>query len=275
MAEEEWDEMREGFGTIPYRGYRYGPVSQESRTQILAKLREEKNDPRRLRLILELLKKGDWSARDLLVPMLESPYLDVRMYSAELFAYVCTHDQVELLKRSLVVVEDLDELMRVILFIGETLSLRAAQLLWQFREEMGGEYQEFSGYIHSALTDILSLDGVDEYSLDDPGARQAFDREVMSLDPTYYYYEGKPIFIGDLTKKVITYAAIARTERTKFGLVDEPRVLSNFSGVNCPVGYGRRVDDDGLGAVLKYTEQLGRIKLEKGMKYFYGHPVGR
>jgi len=237
-------------------------------------LREATLEPRRLRLILELLKKGDLSARDLLVPMLESPYLDVRMYAAELFAYVCRHDQVNLLKRSLVAVEDLDELMRVILFIGETLSIRAAQMLWEFRHEMGGEYQEFSGYIHSALTDILSLDGVDEYSLDDPGARRAFDHEVLSLDPTKYYYEGKPVFIGDLTKKVITYAAIARTDRTKFGLVDEPRVLSNFSGINCPVGYARSVDDEGLGAVLRYTSQIAQMKLNKGMKYFYGHPVG-
>src|SRR5262249_52689583 len=207
MAGEEWDEMRDGVGTIPYSGYRYGPVSSESRAQISAELKEATSEPRRLRLILELLKKGDLSARDLLVPMLESPYLDVRMYAAELFAYVCTHDQVNLLKRSLVAVEDLDELMRVILFIGETLSIRAAQMLWEFRQEMGGEYQEFSGYIHSALTDILSLDGVDEYSLDEPGARRAFDHEVLSLDPTKYYYEGKPVFIGDLTKKVITYAA--------------------------------------------------------------------
>jgi hypothetical protein len=275
MAEEEWDEMRDGFGTVPYRGYRYGPVSHESKAQISAKLREATAEPRRLRLILELLKKGDWSARDLLVPMLESPYVDVRMYAAELFAYVCTHDQVNLLKKSLVVAQDLDEVMRVILFIGETLSTRAAQLLWTFREEMGGEYQEFSGYIHSALTDILSLDGVDEYSLDEPSARQVFDLEIMTLDPTKYYYGGKPVFIGDLTKEVITYAAIARTERTKFALVDEPRVLSNFSGINCPVGYGRSVDDDGLGAVLKYTHQIGQMKLDKGMKYFYGHPVGR
>src|SRR5262249_37666721 len=186
MAEEEWDEMRDGFGTVPYRGYRYGPISNESRAQISAKLSQAVDAPLRLRLILELLKKGDFSARDLLVPMLESPYLDVRLYAAELFAYVCTHDQANLLKSSLVAVEDLDELMRVILFIGETLSIRGAQLLWEFRKEMGGEYQEFSGYIHSALTDILSLDGVDEYNLDDPAARQAFDREVMSLDPAKY-----------------------------------------------------------------------------------------
>jgi hypothetical protein len=275
MAEEEWDEMRDGFGTIPYRGYRYGPVSHESRLQISAELREATAEPRRLRLILELLKKGDLSARDLLVPMLESPHVDVRMYAAELFAYVCTHDQVNLLKRSLIVAQDLDEVMRVISFIGETLSLRAAQMLWEFREEMGGEYQEFSGYIHSALTDILCLDGVDEYSLDEPSARHVFDREIMTLDPAKYYYEGKPVFIGDLTKEVITYTAIARTERTKFALVDEPRVLSNFSGINCPVGYGRRVNDDDLGAVLKYTHRIGRIKWDKGMKYFYGYPVGR
>jgi len=205
--------------------------------------------------------------------MLESPYVDIRLYSAELFAYVCTHQQVGLLKRSLVVAEDLDELMRVVLLIGHTFSIRAAQLLWQFREEMGGEYQEFSGYIHTALTDILSLEGVDEYSLDDASARQAFDQEVKSLDPTNYYHEGRPIFVGDLTKAVITYTAIARKERTKFGLVDEPRVLSNFSGINCPVGYGRRVDDDDLGAVLRYTKVLAGMKWIKGMKYFYGHPV--
>jgi len=275
MAEEEWDEMKNGFGTIPYRGYRYGPVSQESTAQISAKLREATAEPRRLRLILELLKKGDLSARDLLVPMLESPYVDVRMYTAELFAYVCTHDQVNLLKKSLVVAQDLDEVMRVILFIGETLSIRAAQLLWQFRQEMGGEYQEFSGYIYTALTDILCLEGVDEYNLDDPGAWQTFEREVTSLDWTSYYHEGLPVFIGELTKKVIIYTAIARTERTKFALVDEPRVLSNFSGINCPVGYGRQVDDDDLGAVLKYTHRLGGMKWDKGMKYFYGYPVGR
>jgi hypothetical protein len=174
---------------------------------------------------------------------------------------------------SLLYAEDPDEALTVILFLGQTFSVQAVPLLWQFREDIGDD-PELDGYIHDALTDILSLDGIDEYSLDEPDAREALDREVMSLEPTKYYYRGNPIFPGDFTKRVITYAAIGNREGEKFKLVSEPKVLSNFSGINCPIRRGMNVRDIVFRGLIEYTKRIARMNWTKGMKYFYGHPIG-
>src|SRR5262249_19769591 len=124
------------------------------------------------------------------------------------------------------------------------------------------------------LTDILALEGFDEFNLEESSAREACAREVRSLDASKYYCEGKPIFPGDLTQQVIIYAAIANREGPHFKLFTEPRVLSNFSGINCPVAHGMEVSDAVLRGVLDYTLRLSHMKWTRGMKYFYGHPVG-
>src|SRR5262245_26523173 len=198
MEEVEWDEMKEGgFGTLPYRGYRYGSLSRDSLEDITAELKQTTDELDRIKLILELLKRGDFSARNLLVPLLKSKSPEVRRYSAHLFSDTCSNDLVHHLESSYWAAEDPDEALSLILDIGTTFSLQGIPLLWQIKEDIG-EYPELNDYIHQALTGILALEGIDEFSLDESRAREACAREVSSLDATKYYREGKPIFPGDL-----------------------------------------------------------------------------
>jgi hypothetical protein len=274
MAELAWDEMKEGgFGTIPYCPYRYGPVSVEPREQVAAKLRRTTDELSRLKLILELLKKGDFSATEPLVPLLASMSQNVRLYAAGLFADVCRPDQVKHLEKTFWAAEDANEVFPLILALGMTFSLQAIPLLWQIRKELGDQ-PDLDGLTHVALTAILSLDGIDEYSLDSSDATEACDHEVMGLDATKCYFEGRPIHPGDFTKQVITYAVIANREGTGAMLGYQPKVLSNFSGINCPIQHDMTVTDAVFRGVLDYTKRLASMKWNRGTKYFYAHPIG-
>src|SRR5262249_25011317 len=152
------------FGTIPYRPYRYGAVSVDHREQIAANLKGTTDEPRRLKLILEILKKGDFSATELLVPLLTSTSYSVRLYAAGLLADVCRHDQVHHLEKSFWAAEDVNEVFSLIMALGMTFSINAIPLLWQIRKALG-EQPELDGLTHHALTSILCLDGIDESGL--------------------------------------------------------------------------------------------------------------
>jgi hypothetical protein len=227
---------------------------------------------RSLELLRHSLIKGDFSVVLELVPLMKSQSRDLRVKSAQLFADVCSHDQVSQLDTALAAAADPDETNTAVSSLGKTLSAKAIPLLWRFRKEEELPL-DFDGYFHTALTTILPLDQVNEYTFDDHGAEEACLAAARKLDPAQYYFRGEPVFVGDFTKKVITQAVIANKEKSTLKLSFEPTLLSNFSGIACPIRYGVAVTDDLFRRLLEYTKLLAAMDWRKGMKYYYGHPV--
>lgn len=261
------------FGTIPYRGYLYGdaaPIEQQPYfREILARSTDELEQ---VRTIAELLKLGDFSVVDKLVPLLRSKSSDVMLYSAQLLADICTHDQVHYLRFPFERPLDWGEIQTLILFLGQTMSLEAIPILLQMRLDY--EEGDFDGYIYTALHTILPLKEVNEYNLGEIDTFELYRLATKDLDSRQYYYRGKPIFIGDLTKEIIVAAGSAYGEKTQFNLFLEPIIVSDFFGLKCPVSFRQPVTDEVFKNLLEHTKMIAGISWTKGRKYFYKFPIG-
>jgi hypothetical protein len=247
----------------------YGPSEGESLEDLQGRLAVAEDEDARLSVALEILKQGHFSVLGELRPLLSSGSREVRRAASRLFADVCTHGAVQYLFEPLDLAEDPWEERTHMLSLGRTLSLGAIPLLLRYYEER--EEPDLADYTVTALKTILSLPGLHEYDLSD--AARLCRQSAAQLDPHVYHFRGKPVFAGDLTKEVIIAAGGSYKERTEFKLSFEPTLLSNFSGIACPVRYGVRVDDDLFRQLADYTKALARMPWVKGAKYFYGHRV--
>lgn len=260
--------MATDFGSIPYHGCYYGePVPSLPITSG----RRPTDEMALLKSILESLKYGDFSASKELIPLLTSESFDVRQYAHQLFAHVCNHEEAEWFERALDRVSDMYELYRLAMRLGETLSPRAVPMLLRVLELV--EDDELAGYVSLGLGIILGPGFADESELRQPGARRFCERMVARLEPNTFYYHGLPVFTGDVTKELVTQALIANRERRPLMIVGVARLLSNFSGIQCPVEPGQMVTDEDVRGVFAYVQKLAKMEWDRGPKYFYRHAI--
>ncbi|MBG9814555.1 hypothetical protein ABD68_24275 [Bacillus endophyticus] len=96
---------------------------------------------------------------------------------------------------------------------------------------------------------------------------------MNTLLPTFYYYNGEPIFPGNLTKSLVQRAFTAREQNTPVKMERIPILLSVWSGKKCPVQYEILVDEEVFQQLTDYINTLSERSWERGRKYFYGHIV--
>ena len=205
-----------------------------------------------------------------LVPLIADLSYDVRQYSQQLFASVCNHKQVKYLENALETTTDPSELQRLVVRLGETLSPSAIPVLLSCKEAHDDD--ELDEYIGTALRIILFPEMVTESSLSQPNGT-GLARAVEELEPSKYYYRGRPVFAGDVTKELVVAAVVANRERRAVVLVRQAQILSNFSGIECPIKHGQPVSDDDMNKVFSYVDVLAKINWKAGEKYFYRHPI--
>ena len=255
------------FGSRPYMGCLYGPPGAQDNAGPATV-----GEMGALELLLGDLKKGEFAAVEKLVPLLESDDYDVRQYACQLFAHVCNHEQVRELKRALVCAESEFEIERAILRLGETLSLQAMPIILAFRNDIGDS--EVDEYIYDVLETVLGNRARQVLRLDDPWVMERYRDFAAQFDPHAYLYGGKPVFVGDVTKEVIVAAQGSLVEQRPVVLGVQPQLLSNFSGIACPVRYGDLVTEERMQDVIGYVKTLASERWMIGRKYFYGHVIG-
>lgn len=255
------------FAKGPYRRYRYGERSARnlaSRDQ----LGHRPDSGERVRLIVELLKEGDFSVREDLAELIEADDSDTRLYAIQVFAHVCSHRSSSLFKRALDAIEDVEELKTAILLVGESLSPAVIPMLLELATDL--DTPDSTDYINDAVNTILSFkDPVDTLE-----AQQAVQEALSHWNETEYLFRGRSVFVGDVSKEVLTNASAAtQSLHRKLEMFIEPELLSNFSGLACPVSYGTSMDSKTFGELLDYVSKLARMEWKRGAKYFYGHEV--
>lgn len=52
-----------------------------------------------------------------------------------------------------------------------------------------------------------------------------------------------------------------------------PPILSNSSGIKCPVSYGKKIDGEIIKELYEYVATISNMKWEKGGKRFYKHKI--
>jgi hypothetical protein len=223
--------------------------------------------------LLSDFKQGRFQEMDHLSALLRSSSDDVRKYALQVFVDVCSHAHVPLLEGALQVSKTLDETRGILLRLGQTLSLEAIPILFEWWREL--DDFETDAYVCQSLRTILPLGGVDEYSIRDKDAEALYKEAVSSLDRSSYYYRGRPVFVGDVTKELINACTVAYKERTPCSLGMQPQILSNFSGVKCPVAYGEMISDVSMEQIFSYVKTLAQMSWKKGAKYFFHNEIQR
>jgi hypothetical protein len=249
-----------GFGTVPYR-----------RAWYLDILEPLPSEMRPLAECLVGIREGDLTYIEALVPFLSASSFPVRQYAQQLFADVCSNDQVGHFEAALESSETMDETKRVVLRLGETLSLAAIPILLDWRDEY--EDPDVDEYVVQALETVFPVRGIDEFSIGEVDTRELYGEAMTSLDRSQYYFRGKPIFLGDVTKDLLTCCAVAYKEKENCVLYMQPQILSNFSGIRCPAEHGQPISDDDMGRIVGYVKTIAAMSWKHGSKYFFGHEV--
>src|SRR6478609_1540667 len=151
--------------------------------------------------------------------MFLSKDVETRQYAYSLFASVCVHSETSDLYNSLLRAEAEVEIRRLLLSLGQSLSLSSVRFLLEYRVQIDDE--AFDQYISDALATLLGIDLSDQIS-DVGETRQQCEALMVGMDYSVYYFEGKPAFVGDVSKELVTYAVVARREEQPFALSYEP-----------------------------------------------------
>ena len=52
-----------------------------------------------------------------------------------------------------------------------------------------------------------------------------------------------------------------------------PSIISNSTGVKCPVSYGVEINDEIINRLFDYVCVVASLSQEKGQKYFYNNKI--
>lgn len=162
--------------------------------------------------------------------------------------------------------------LRVFLaYVKESLSLHAIPYLLALFEDW--EETEVGNDIARYICVMLGQKYYEEeeYSVDYLGDLYVSfaNKHNMNL----FYYEGEEYFAGNLTKMLITIAMDCLKKRKAFYTDQIPSILSNSSGIKCPVSYGAIIDDGKMKELYNYVMTISQMEQKKGEKYFYNYRI--
>lgn len=259
---------------IMCKGIWYGQIAKDiSREELWHNINNENDQKKKLLKIIDLFKLGDFSAKQLLVKMMnESNDYSVVNLCLRVFCSIANHsdiynsDNLELLSNS-----DDDVVNVFVTYSKHSLSYEVVPYLLALLEEWEETDVEVS--IRDALQNILNYQEaiLENASVDEIG--EFFVNKRGKIEQEKYYYKGDLAFPGMLTKRLLEASAISRKFGVELKEVTIPTMLSIWSGIECPVQYYTIVNDEIMKKVVDYVKELSKINWEKGCKYFYGHKI--
>lgn len=251
-------------------------IPELSKNEIWKLVRNASGDEERIIYLVDLLKIGDFSAKEELTKlMLESSDTNIRKLSCQIFCCVAIHSDIKILRDYLEQIQKNededeleDELEDFVSFSIYTLSPNVISLLLDLLDTWEGEIE--SSLQVSLDSFFPGLESDDENSLKE--IRDFYTRKREEYN-SFYIYEGSPAFPGNWTKVLLERAATARYYGETLNQTSIPTLLSLWSGIDCPAYFMTKIDDDMFGKLLNYAKQMASTKWEKGSKYFFGHKI--
>ena len=228
--------------------------------------------PAELRRLRARLESGDFTATREVADLLASDDEWLRHDARDLFARVCGHDEVALLRRSVEAADGDQELGFVAIDLGNTLSPAAIPLLLEVNDIV--EDPDARGYVAQGLDTIMHVEGLDELALEGPDFVRRLTAAATRLAPDVFVHLGVPVFPGDMTTNLVTACDVSLRERKEVVLGDEADLLAAFTGMPFPLAFREVVDEARMRAVNEHVQAIARMRWVRGVKYFHGHPVG-
>lgn len=258
---------------IMHKGMWYGEVSTEiSTSKLWSEIYMENNMRSKILKVVELLKLGDFSAKRLLIKIMnESKDEDIINLAIRVFCSVANHEDILNVNNLKLLSNCSEDAVSTFVSSAEaTMSYQVVPYLLALLDEWDDTDIEIQ--IKDVLASMLQInDDYEEYSVED--FDNIFTNIVDNKDIEKYYYSGEIIFPGLLTKELIErcYIAVQASDTLKMHTV--PSLLSIYSGKLFPVDFFTEITDVNLKQVLNYVDSLSNMSWEKGCKYFYGHRI--
>ena len=187
-----------------------------------------------------------------------------------LFMAIADHTDFGLLEEFLSICDE--EQLRVFLaFVEESLSLHSIPYLLALCEEWEDTYVEND--IVRCILGMLGQEYYQEEKYDIEQIGESFVEFAGKHDLNKYYYNGEEYFSGNLTKLIIPIAMDCHHKNKVFYFDQISSILSNSSGIECPVSDGVTVDDSKVKELYDYVLSISKMEQQKGEKYFYGFKV--
>lgn len=198
--------------TIMHKGIWYGEVSEKTDIEELwNKVNNEEKERDKLLIVIELLKHGDFSAKQLLIKIMnESNDEGVINLFLRVFCSIAKHNDIHNIENLAVLSGGNDEVVRLFASCSKyALSYEVEPYLLAMLEEW--EDTSVEEVIRDALDWILDYQKIipENASVDEIGEFYINKNREVKIDK--YYYEGQLVFPGTLTKRLLDASALSRT----------------------------------------------------------------
>lgn len=256
-------------------GIWYGKVNQMSLDELKGSLLSVQEERERILLIVEIMKKGDFSVKNLLVDLMnQTKDKTVLNLCIRLFCSVCTHDDLQNIG-NLRFLDSASSFGAFTFVVGATATMSYQVIPYLLA--LWGQWDGFDSNLEIAIKDALDIflnyrsTLSENATLDDVG--NLYLDKIKTIDSDCYYYKVSPAFPGLLTQEIMTALYIAAQKREKYNLYVQFSLLSIFTGEKIPVDTDAVISRNELDLMIGYIDRLAEKNWIEGMKYFYGHPV--
>lgn len=187
-----------------------------------------------------------------------------------LFMAISDHTDFKLLEEFLSVCEE--EKLRVFLaYVQEAMSLHAIPYLLALYEDW--ENTNVEKDIARCICGMLGQKYYAEEDYDVEQLGEMFVDFAGKHDMNRFYFDGEEYFSGNLTKTIIGVVFDCYNKNRLFYTDQIPSILSNGSGIKCPVSNGVAINESKIKEIYDYVNELSLMKQRKGEKYFYNFKV--
>ncbi|WP_216700703.1 Imm47 family immunity protein [Priestia filamentosa] len=223
--------------------------------------------------LIQLFKSGDFSLKPVFLHLMNSTENEKLLnLCIHVFCSVCTHEDLQK-------AENLNFLSRVsednaYVFAScarETLSPEVVPYLLALLEEWDDTVVE--EVIRDSLDHMMDYTENLDWNAPVDEIGSYYMEWMNTLSPTFYYYNGEPVFPGNLTKSLVQRVFAVRGQNTSVKMESLPILLSVWSGAKCPLQYKKVMDEEVFQQLMNYIDTLAERRWERGRKYFYGNSV--
>ncbi|MFP3727372.1 Imm47 family immunity protein [Priestia filamentosa] len=193
--------------------------------------------------LIPLFKSGDFSLKPVFLHLMNSTENEKLLnLCIHVFCSLCTHEDLQK-------AENLNFLSRVsednaYVFAScarETLSPEVVPYLLALLEEWDDTVVE--EVIRDSLDHMMDYSENLDWNATGEEIGSYYMEWMNTLSPTFYYYNGEPVFLGNLTKSLVQRAFAIRGENTPVKMKSVPILLSVWSGKKCPLQYKTVIDE--------------------------------
>ena len=256
-------------------GIWYGEVSQLSLDELKNSLLSVQDERECILLIVEIMKKGDFSVKNLLIDLMNQTEDEaVLNLCIRLFCSVCTNDDLKDVN-NFRFLDSVSEFGAFTFVTGavETMSYQVIPYLLTLWQEWEDSDNDLEIAIQDALDSFLEYRSVlsENATLEEVGNLYIDVVKTKNLD--CYYYNTSLAFPGLFTQEIMTALYIVAQKKEKYHLYLQSSLLSIYSGEKVPVDTNVVISRDEIDLMTSYIDRLIKKHWVEGMKYFYGHPV--